>query len=58
MVRFTLEECRKMKIKRVLMVCEKDNIGSAKAIIKNGSILENELMENGKIQQRYWIDVE
>lgn len=39
------------------MVCDKDNIGSAKSIIKNGGILENELNENGTIEQRYWIDV-
>ncbi len=41
----------------VLMVCDKDNIGSVKSIIKNGGILENELNENGKIEQRYWIDL-
>ena len=51
-----LEECRKIGIKKVLMVCDKDNIGSAKSIIRNGGILENELTENGKIKQRYWID--
>jgi len=45
-------------IKKVLMVCDKDNIGSAKSIIKNGGILENEQTENGKTEQRYWIDLE
>lgn len=40
-------------IKKVLMVCDKDNIGSAKSIIKNGGILENEQTENGKTEQRY-----
>ena len=40
------------------MVCDKDNIGSAKSIIRNGGILENEVIENGKIKQRYWIDLE
>lgn len=47
-----------MGIKKVLMVCDKDNIGSMKSIIKNGGILENEQTENGKIEQRYWIDLE
>ena len=47
-----------MGIKKVLMVCDKDNIGSAKSIIKNGGILENEQIENGKTEQRYWIDLE
>lgn len=58
MVGLALEECRKMGIKKVLMVCDKDNIGSAKSIIKNGGILENEQVENGKVEQRYWIDLE
>jgi len=40
------------------MVCDKDNVGSVKSIINNGGILETERMENGKIEQRYWIDLE
>ena len=58
MLGLALEECRKIGIKKVLMVCDKDNIGSAKSIIRNGGILENEVIENGKIKQRYWIDLE
>lgn len=58
MIGLALEECRKIGIKKVLMVCDKDNIGSAKSIIRNGGILENEVIENGKIKQRYWIDLE
>lgn len=58
MIRLALEECRKLGIDRVLMVCYKDNIGSAKSIINNGGILENEIpAENGKINQRYWISL-
>lgn len=57
MIGLALKECKKLGIKKVLMVCDKDNIGSVKSIIKNGGILENELNENGKIEQRYWIDL-
>ena len=58
MIRLSLTECRKLGIDRVLMVCDKANIGSAKSIIKNGGILENEFTdENGKTHQRYWIDL-
>ena len=49
-------ECRKLGIPKVLMVCDKDNIGSAKSIINNGGVLENEIMCDGVIVQRYWID--
>ncbi len=59
MIRLALEECRKFGIKKVLMVCNKDNIGSAKSIINNGGVLENEIpSEDGKIDQRYWINLE
>ena len=58
MIRLSLIECKKLGINRVLMVCDKTNVGSAKSIIKNGGVLENELVDdNGKTQQRYWIDV-
>lgn len=58
MIRLALEECKKLGIERVLMVCFQDNIGSKKSIQNNGGILENELpAENGKIDQRYWISL-
>lgn len=58
MIRLALEECKKIGIDRVLMVCYKDNIGSRKSIINNGGVLENELLgEDGKIDQRYWISL-
>ena len=58
MIRLALIECKKLEINRVLMVCDKTNVGSAKSIIKNGGVLENEIVDdNGKTQQRYWIDV-
>ena len=59
MIRLALIECRKLKISKVLMVCDKSNIASAKSIIRNGGILENEFLdEYGEVQQRFWIDIE
>ena len=55
MIQLALEECRKLGLTRVLMTCDKNNIGSAKSIIRNGGILENEVLEEGSIKQRYWI---
>ena len=58
MIRLALDECRKLGIDRVLMTCEKSNIGSAKSILKNGGVLENEFVnEDGEIEQRYWIEL-
>lgn len=57
MIRLALLECKKLGINRVLMVCDKDNIGSAKSIINNGGVLENEFVdEKGNTNQRYWIE--
>ena len=54
-IRLALEECKKMGIDRVLICCNRDNIGSQKSIINNGGILENEIYD-GEIMQRYWIN--
>lgn len=57
MIALALEECRHRGIHRVLMVCDKDNIGSAKSIQRNGGVLENEVVVEGVAQQRYWISL-
>lgn len=57
MIALALEECKKLGIERVLMVCDKENIGSAKSILNNGGILENEIEVDGVIEQRYWIEL-
>lgn len=57
MIGLALEECRELGIRKVLMVCDKDNIGSAKSIRNNGGVLENEIEVDGVMQQRYWIDL-
>ena len=49
-------ECKKLGIDKVLIVCDKDNIGSRKSIINNGGVLENEIVgKDGRIEQRYWM---
>ena len=55
MIGLALRECRQLGIDKVLMVCDRDNIGSAKSIMNNGGILENEIEVDGVIEQRYWI---
>lgn len=56
MIGLALEECKKLGIERVLMVCDKDNVASAKSIINNGGVLENEVVVDGVVEQRYWIE--
>lgn len=57
MIKLALEECKKLGIDKVLMVCDKDNVGSAKSITNNGGVLENEIVEDGVVEQRYWIEL-
>jgi len=57
MISLALDECRKLGIEKVLMVCDKDNIGSAKSIQNNGGVLENEVVVGGIVEQRYWIEL-
>ena len=57
MIRLALRECKILGIQRVLMTCNKYNIGSARSIVNNGGVLENEIINSeGKVEQRYWID--
>lgn len=57
MIALALNECRKLGIEKVLMVCDKENIGSAKSIQYNGGVLENEVVADGVVEQRYWIEL-
>ena len=57
MIGLALQECKKLGIQRVLMVCDKENVGSAKSIIHNGGTLENEITVDGIVVQRYWIEI-
>ena len=54
-LRLGLEEYKKMGFDKVLVTCDKDNVGSAKTILKNGGVLENEVNEDNSIMERYWI---
>lgn len=58
MIALALEECKKLGIDKVLMVCDKENVASAKSIVNNGGILENEIVVNGITEQRYWITLD
>ena len=58
MLNLALEQCKILGMQKVLITCFKDNVGSAKTILNNGGVLENEVAENGILKQRYWITIE
>jgi len=56
-LKLALERCKELCKDRVLITCNKTNQASAKMIINNGGVFENEVVEeDGTILQRYWID--
>lgn len=55
MLGLALDKSRDLGLDKVLITCNKENIGSAKTIIKNGGRLENEVIEGSTLMQRYWI---
>lgn len=56
-IRLALGKCKELGIDNVLMDCDKNNIGSAKAIQNNGGVLENEIYVENELVQRYWISL-
>ncbi|HPJ02108.1 MAG TPA: GNAT family N-acetyltransferase [Candidatus Limiplasma sp.] len=55
MLAAALPQAWKLGLTRVLITCDKKNIGSARTIQKNGGVLENEVQDGDHVMQRYWI---
>lgn len=60
MLRLMLIKCKECGKEKVLLTCDKENIGSSKTMIANGAVLENEIIDTvnltkSGIIQRYWI---
>ena len=50
-----LKKAKKLGIKKTLVTCNDDNIGSWKVIEANGGILQDKIRHKGKLKRRYWI---
>jgi len=57
MLSLALPISKKLGISKALITCNKNNLGSAKTIMNNGGILENEVVKGSEVTQRYWIDL-
>lgn len=57
MLAMGLDVCKSMDLHRVLLVCNKNNIASAKTIKACHGILENEIQDHKDVLQRYWISL-
>ena len=58
MLKLALQKCLKLNLTKVLVVCDKENPASARTIIGNSGVLENEILEGDRIRQRFWISIE
>ncbi|MED0964596.1 GNAT family N-acetyltransferase [Bacillus paramycoides] len=58
-LQLSLAEAKKLGLKKVLITCDKANVGSAKTIQKVGGVLEDEVVSSNsdEIVQRYWIEI-
>ena len=56
LLEYSLEFLNELGVNRVLVTCDKDNPGSSKTILSCGGVLENEILFDGNITQRYWIE--
>ncbi|WP_409344011.1 GNAT family N-acetyltransferase [Paenibacillus sp. MBLB4367] len=57
LLRLALEQAARMGLERVLLTCNKSNVGSAKTIVNNGGVLDSEDTDDQGVPiQRYWID--
>lgn len=62
MLRLILGICREVGEHKVLLTCDKNNEASRRTIIRNGGILENEVIDTAGLSecgiiQRYWISI-
>ncbi|MEH7225288.1 GNAT family N-acetyltransferase [Bacillus sp. JJ1566] len=54
----SLEKARELGIQKALVVCDHDNIGSAKTILNNGGAPDSEFIEeDGNVIKRFWIEL-
>ncbi|WHY87353.1 GNAT family N-acetyltransferase [Neobacillus novalis] len=54
----SLEKAKELGIQKVLVVCDKGNIGSEKTILNNGGVPDTDFIEeDGNIIKRFWIEI-
>ena len=57
MLKLALEKCKELKIKKVLITCDEDNIASEKVILSANAKFEDIRCIDGENKKRFWIDL-
>ena len=58
MIKLALEKCKDLKMKKVLITCDEDNIASEKVILSANAKLEDIRNVDGENKKRFWIDLQ
>ena len=57
MLELALEKCKDLKMKKVLITCDEDNIASEKVILSANAKFEDIRSFEGKNKKRFWIEL-
>ena len=57
MLKLALEKCRDLKMKKVLITCDEDNIASEKVILSANAKFEDIRCIDGENKKRFWIEL-
>ena len=57
MLKLALEKCKELKMKKVLITCDEDNIASEKVILSANAKFEDIRNVDGENKKRFWIDL-
>lgn len=58
MLKLALEKCKELKIKKVLITCDEDNIASEKIILSANAKFEDIRNVDGENKKRFWINLQ
>ena len=57
MLKLALEKCKELKMKKILITCDEDNIASEKVILSANAKFEDIRNIDGENKKRFWIDL-
>ena len=57
MLKLALEKCKELKMKKILITCDEDNIASEKVILSANAKFEDIRCIDGENKKRFWIDL-
>ena len=57
MLKLALEKCKELKIKKVLITCDEDNIASEKVILSANAKFQDIRCIDGENKKRFWIEL-